>query len=291
MFDKKRNSSIELLKVFAIILIIINHCVQTVQIVNNIEGVASNILNLIILNILRISGQIGNVIFIICSSYYLLDSNKIKLNKLITIILDTFIISIIWLIPFLFINIPISTTDIIKQFAPITFKNNWFISCYIIIYLIHPLINIICDKLTKKEFFVFDLILFIIFSCMQSLVHNIFYFNELFGFIYIYFIVGYIKKYVKDFQKASKLNMTIVLIAMLLNIVILLCTNYMGLKIPVFSDKVLYWNNNLVNPCYLALGISLLNLFLNFNFYSKLLNYFYFTYFIIFYIYGYFICC
>ena len=79
MSIKKRNSSIELLKVFAIIIIIISHSVPYGASYSNYDGfidinVASSNINVVLLAIIRYFGQIGNAIFIICSSWFLVDS-------------------------------------------------------------------------------------------------------------------------------------------------------------------------------------------------------------------------
>lgn len=78
----------------------------------------------IVLLIFRYVGQIGNVIFIICSSYFLLESKKANAKKVLYIIFDTFFISIAFLIFFLLLGYDLSAKEIIEQFFPITFKNN-----------------------------------------------------------------------------------------------------------------------------------------------------------------------
>jgi surface polysaccharide O-acyltransferase-like enzyme len=229
---KKRNSSIELLKIIAIILIILSHCVKSVEYIDNLDyaiGIASNNGIFLILNILMCSGNIGNVIFVICSAYFLLDSNKTKKEKIFNMILDTFTISMLWLIPFIFLHIDVSTKVLIKQFAPITFQNNWFVCCYILLYIIHPLLNIIIKKCSQKELLRICLTMFILYSCIQFILKGKYYFNELVGFIYIYFIISYIKLYMKQFTNNKKLNITLLIVSNIGNLLLILLTNYLGL--------------------------------------------------------------
>ena len=135
---KKRLSNIELLKIISLFFISIQHIISS----SNINfGIASNNLEVIIFNCFRYFGCIGNTIFVICSAYFLLDSKGTNKKKIVYIFGDVFTISIIWLIPFIFININLSIKDYIKEFFPILFQTNWFIGCYIILYLIHPLLN------------------------------------------------------------------------------------------------------------------------------------------------------
>ena len=79
---KRRNSSIELLKIIALMLIAISHSVPGY---GNIESstyvdmnIASNDILKIVYVILMSLGQIGNVIFIISSAYFLIDSKNAK---------------------------------------------------------------------------------------------------------------------------------------------------------------------------------------------------------------------
>jgi len=272
---KKRNSSIELLKVIAIILIILSHCAQSVEKVQNvnfISSIASNNTTFIILNILMCCGQIGNIIFIICSAYFLMDSNITKKEKVLNMILDTFTISMLWLIPFIFLNIDVSTNDLLVQFAPITYQNNWFIGCYILLYLIHPFLNIIIHKCSQKQLLRICLTMFVLYSCIQFFLSWKYYFNELIGFIYIYFIVSYVKLYMKKFTVNRKINVILLISAILLHLLLILFINNLGLKFLFLSTKVLYWNN-LASPLYIILGITLFNLFNNINYYNKFINY------------------
>lgn len=136
-------------------------------------------------------GQIGNVIFIICSSYFLLESKKANAKKVLYIIFDTFFISIAFLIFFLLLGYDLSAKEIIKQFFLITLKNNWFIGVYLIFYIIHPLLNIIIDKLDKKRLFHVNVFILIYYLCIQFIVAPNY--NNIIGFILIYFIVAYLK--------------------------------------------------------------------------------------------------
>ena len=106
-FTGKRNSSIELLKIFGIFLIVINHVIQTLHEPNsnfvnndyilNLDMATTNIQQLI-LSILRYSGSMGNMIFFICSAWFLLDNDKTNKKKLLQILMDVWVASVIILV-------------------------------------------------------------------------------------------------------------------------------------------------------------------------------------------------
>lgn len=266
----RRNSSIELLKLISLFILCFSHCLMSTGI---IFDNATNNYVVLIGTILRCFGQIGNVIFIVCSSFFLTDSSKIKNNKIIGYILDSFVISILFLIVFLAIDINMSMKDVIKSFFPITFQNNWFIGCYIMLYIIHPFLNSIIKNISQKELLRINLFLLFLYSVIQFLLPGKFYFNNLIGFIEIYFIVSYFKLYLPEFKKNIKINICFFLVAVICNICLIIITNILGLKINIFSNKLLMWNNNIANPFYIIIGITIFNIISNRSFYNKYINY------------------
>lgn len=272
---KNRISSIELLKIIAMFLIAIMHSLPrygNTEWISYIQlGSSTNNISIIILNILYCTGYLGNLIFIVCSAYFLLESKRTKKEKIINVILDTFIISIFWLLPTLLLNIEISggVRRVIKQLFPILFQNNWFITCYILLYLTHPLLNIVINKLNQHELLRVNFLFVFIYCVIQFFVPGAYYYNHLIGFIVIYFIVAYSKKYLNQLNKNNKINVLCIILSICINASTVLFMNFLGLKISYFSDKVLYFSDNLVNPCYVVFAISVFNLFYNKAFFNK----------------------
>lgn len=80
------------------------------------------------------------------------------------------------------------------------------------------------------------------------------------------------KKYFIDFMNNKKLNLIIFSLGILMVILEVFVTNYMGLHISFFNDKVSMWSTN-CNPFMIAVAISGLNLFRCINLKSKYINY------------------
>ncbi len=273
---KERNSSIELLKIISIFIIIISHSVPMLLDVrfpgNIVIGYATKNPQELILLLFRTLGSIGNIIFITCSSYFLLESKKNNIKKIMYIMLDSFILSISFLVICLLLNYSLSTKEIMKAFMPITFANNWFIGCYLLFYLLHPLLNIIIKKINKKQLLIINLFNIILYCGINFILKDKFYFNELIGFIIIYFIVAYFKLHLKNISNSKKINLLLLIGSISCHILLILITNYLGLHSPAFFNKQLYWNN-LSNPFDILIGISLLNLFKSKKFINKKINY------------------
>ncbi len=266
----KRNSSIELLKIITLFLLCFSHCLMSTGLTFD---VSTNNFTIVLGSLMRCFGQIGNVIFITCSAYFLLDQPSIKKEKIISIIIDAFVISVLFLIVFLLIGINVNMKDIFKSFFPITFQNNWFISCYIMLYIIHPFLNEIIKRSDKKQLLRINVFLIIIYSIIQFILPGKFYFNNLIGFIEIYFITSYVKLHLNNFASNIRINKQLLIISILINAGLLIITNLLGLRINIFSDKVLMWNNNIANPFYIIMAISLFNIFSSKKMYNKTINY------------------
>lgn len=267
----KRNSSIELLKIIALFIITISHTLPWGEQIQ--MGLASTSFSNIIFNIFVHFGYIGNVIFIVCSSYFLLDSKRAKAKKVSLMIINTFIVSL-FLLFLTRINNPLSIIESVKFIFPLTFTKYWFISCYLIFYIIHPYLNKVIFSLNKKGLFRVVIFLFVIYSILQVLVPNAYYFNNFIGFIIIYLYVAYCKKYLEKFSNDVKLNVRILIVSFLLLVGGILALNFIGLKITKLNAILGYFLFNLANPFYIFIAISLLNIFKRFTFYNKFINYF-----------------
>ena len=149
--SETRESGIELLKIIAVFLIVISHVCQSVgqkptQLTELYPklislGTATENIQYLILAFFRHFGALGNHIFIACSFWFLSSSVKVKWNKVITILGDIWVISIIFLSIYAYLGEPLSKSLIIKSLFPTLYANNWFATCYILIYIIHPYLN------------------------------------------------------------------------------------------------------------------------------------------------------
>ena len=125
-----RNSSIEILKLFAIVMIVFSHALPEHRI--DLSEATTDIQQLIMV-FMKYAGQLGNVIFIVCSAWFLLDSKKASIHKVAHIVCDSFCISVLLLLGFvLWGGVQLSVREIVKRLIPITMNLNWFVGCYII---------------------------------------------------------------------------------------------------------------------------------------------------------------
>ena len=97
---------------------------------------------------IRATGQWGNILFIVISCFFLINSTRFKLSKLLDILINTIVC--IWLgisIAFIYDLIsgdkiaPWGFTDWKRIFFPVTSQWYWFLTAYCLIYIVHPLLK------------------------------------------------------------------------------------------------------------------------------------------------------
>jgi surface polysaccharide O-acyltransferase-like enzyme len=150
-----RHEGIDVLRVIAIFMIVISHSLPRYGNHSNPGYIdfaqAQRNLPYFVCATFFYFGQIGNCIFIICSSWFLADDDEIKYKKVVHLISDTFCISVLWLLVIWLCKFNLSITDLVKSFFPITFGYNWFVGCYILFYLLHKVINKSTKNMPMKK--------------------------------------------------------------------------------------------------------------------------------------------
>ncbi len=268
---KMRNSSLELLKLVSMFMIVISHATpdgNTEKFFGAINiNLANQNLQFFITTLFHNLGQIGNSIFIACSAYFLLDSTKTNAKKILYIIGDCFTISVLMFVPFwIFSGYNFSSFYMVKQFFPVTFGNNWFIPCYIMFYAIHPFLNIVIEKMEKRTHLTFNLAFILMYCVLNFSFSGLFFYSRFIGFIGIYFIMAYIKNYLPETSSSLKVNLSVFFGASFGWLILMFLTNISGANI------MSRWNS-LINPFFIAMGLSVFNIAKNHTYHNRFINY------------------
>ncbi len=187
---KKRESNLELLRILAMLLIVLGHYVYWG--IGDLK--TDSFINDLIFNFLVLGGKIGVNIFVFISSWFLVDS-KFNLKKIIDLFLKVKIYAFIFLIIAILLKESLSLKKIIISLFPIIFKNYWFITCYMMLYIIFPYLNIMLYRITKNELKSLLMVLLLIFCFLQTFIGTRLFYSEFIWFIILYFITFYLKKY------------------------------------------------------------------------------------------------
>lgn len=282
---KERESGIELYKVIAIFLIVLSHVIQTLTEPNYVLGIgegtfiniatATTNLNVLLLAVFRICGALGNNMFFICSAWFLVNSKKMSLKKVVHMILDVWIINMIVLIALRSIGVQLQISDTVKTFFPTTFANNWYITCYLLFYMIHPFLNRMIEQLSINEHLALTSFLFVIYFIIPVLPLeeiNLFFANEFVIFLATYVIVSFIEIYKNEWTENLKFNECILFVSIISYVVLILCVDFLGLRTNYFLNRLVRWNMN--NSLFMFLiAFSSFNIMKKKKFINRSINY------------------
>jgi hypothetical protein len=277
----RRDSGIELLKIVGILLIILSHVIQTLQMKSGDvpysdyvidTSVATQSVRVLILHFLSFSGQFGNWLFFLCSAWFLTDSKYSKKNKI------TFLIINVWLVSFIILFVAtilrpeiIGIKIIIQCLFPTIWSNNWYLTAYILIYAAHPFLNIIINKLPQHSLFALSATMITIYTGINFLKDS-FFSSKIIVWIAVYFAVAYVKRYMPGFSDNLKANIVLFTVALFCHIALIMATNFVGLRVSAFSNQMNHWLN-ISNPMLITMAAALFNIMRNIHFTSRAINY------------------
>ena len=282
----ERESGIELLKIIAIVLIVLNHLIQSLTEVNINMPFSDYVLDTslstthattLLLAILRISGCLGNDIFVVCSAWFFLNSKASSKKKVVFLVLDIWAVSVLIFAITYLCGCDLNRDNTLKQFFPTSNANNWFLTCYILFYLLHPFLNKIIYELKKQTMLITTFMLVLLYS----LIHffrpwffnwTIFYMTDLVVWIMIYFVVAYMKLYAADAAASIKINIISLFVGLTGQAMCTCTINLMGLKWDIFNGKLLYFNYG-GSPFVILTALAALNLVRHMTFRNKFINY------------------
>lgn len=260
----QRNSNFELLRIICIILVICGH----ITMYNGTLGQIGTI-NYYIGNIIRSFCMVAVNCFILISGYFGIKFSLKKLIKLECIVV--FHTLLLFILAVIFKIHTISFKEDILLLMPVLTKRYWFITIYIALCVISPILNLIVNVITKEQYKKILIISIIMFYILPTFLYTI---NAptitgdsgygIINFINLYFIGRYINLYYKD-----KGNFKIYISLYIVISVLLFLSNHILTVVFGF-----YFNTFIsYDSIFVLLGaLTLFMAFKNINIDSKVIN-------------------
>lgn len=150
--SKPRQSNFELLRIIAMFLIVIHHSMYHGALVaSNATILAKGTpLTISLFNAIAFGGKMGVYIFVLITGYFMINSN-ISLKKVAKLWLPVFFWSVVLTIVVGSITHRLTIVDIIKCIFPIIFNQYWFMTTYIFMYLLIPIMNLALHHTNLKQ--------------------------------------------------------------------------------------------------------------------------------------------
>ena len=203
----KRESNFELLRIIAMLLIVMHHFAVHGGYTGNVPA-----FNQAIIDFLIIGGKVGVNLYVLISGYFLINST-FKIKKLLTLVLETIVYSlIIYLLLCLFGEGTFDFNGLINSF--LGFRGYWFVATYIVMYAFSPFINKMIKALTQKEHLLLIMCL-LIFNITVPFIPNYWDWGLSFvaWFITLYVIAAYLRLYQVDLLSNKWLMLTIFILS------------------------------------------------------------------------------
>lgn len=193
MIKKERNSSIELLRIIAMIMIVFHHFSAHGEFDFNHSDITIPYLwN----NLITMGGKIGVNLFMMISGYYLVSDKREEVNikKLGAIWSAAFFYSVLPVVILMLLHSNrVGVKNLVTAFFPISFSKWWFITTYFLIYLLHPYINVMLTSISKRSYQRLIVILLLYWSVIPTFTTKLVQSNPFTWCVTLYIVVGYLK--------------------------------------------------------------------------------------------------
>lgn len=204
----RRESNMELLRIISIFMIIVFHCAYK----SGFDFTPGLSINTLILKGMWMLGELGTNLFMLISGYYMIHG-RFKLKKLIRLLAEVQFYTwiTIWLGSRLGIYALSDWKSILFAFFPVTLNWNWFITAYILIYILSPYLNLLIHAMDAKTFRGFlgtALGIYCLIPTVWGLflggTEDMLYYNRMIWLAIMYFLGAYIREYGKKPEENRK---------------------------------------------------------------------------------------
>ena len=243
MFIKDRNSNFELLRIMAMVMIVAHHF----SIYGNFKFSADYItINRVWIQFIQIGGKIGVDIFVLISGYFLVNVEKMKMDRMLKYWsqLIFYSISLYFLCVALGVIVFDYKTMIVCLF-PILSRQWWFASTYFVLYLMSPFLNILLKQLSREKYLKMLLLMTVCWCIIPTFFSTSFESNDLIWFMYLYAVSGYIRIWQKEIKLriTSKKAFGMAIAVLLIMYMIVIVFDLLGIRVDFFVDKYVHFYN------------------------------------------------
>lgn len=263
----KRESNFELLRILSICLIIAFHYVLK----GKLSFESDTSFNKLLCDTCNYFGELGVNCFVLISGYFLSKSKSMfKLKKVLLFSLQVLFYMVLSQVILFAVKSPDSNIFSFRSYAfPLLTNRFWFISAYVILYIISPYLNIVIDSINKKQFQFLLLSQIIIWSVFPTIAYGAIdknpesssLYSRFIWLVVVYIIGAYIRKYDLIFLNSVKRCLILFLSVLSILILYIVCCNFEILPAFVsnkYSSVYFATPNSIIE---LLLSVSLFGVF------------------------------
>lgn len=203
MEKTQRDSKFEILRIICMLMIVAHHLsCHGGFIFDSISAVNRGFIDALI-----VGGKIGVNVFVLISGYFLCCS-KFKLSKLIKLLFEIFFYSFFIYIIFVATGrVQFSVKDFFYSMFPTSSNAYWFMTCYVIMYILSPFINKMINSLTKKEHLLLIGFLLLLQTIFPMIGFS--YLSNVAWFITLYIIAGFLRLHPSKYTETKWISIVL----------------------------------------------------------------------------------
>lgn len=245
-----RQSSLDLLRIVAVLLIIAHHYAIHGGFTFNPSAFMANQLWL---RFLWFGEKLGVNLLVLISGYFLIDSPKLKTHKALKLWLQIFTYAVSLFVIFLAVGMEtFDFSKLLHTVLPITYSQWWFASTYFIFYLIHPFLGKLFRSLSKREY-QYLLILTGFFWCVVPTLFGVFLeSSNLLWFCYLFAVSGYVRLHGQSSRLSCRSCLLLGFGMLLLIALSIVLFGLPSVQASIFAKSTTYFCNEQRLPGFLA---------------------------------------
>lgn len=191
---------------------------------------------------IQMGGKIGVDIFVLISGYFMSKNYKFNPAKIFKFVGQCFFISVTMYIILLATGvIDFSFKGLIENVLPLTFNKWWFATCYFVLMIFSPFLNILIDNISKKSYTLLLCAMIILWCLFPTFIGKGFLMSNLTWFFCLYFIAGYIRKYADDIHIKKSISIISILVLTLLTYSSAIVFDIIGQKYSIVAENALHF--------------------------------------------------
>ncbi len=232
--EGKRNPSFELLRIIAMLMIVTLHYNTHADALLQLGVPASGVQ--VFATIIELLCIVGVNVYVLLSGYFL-SQTKVTITRVIKLICQVYFYTILISVAMMLAGTyRVQSGDSIYKTAqylfPISSEHYWFVTAYVIMYVLAPVMNAAVEKLTRKQLKAVIIGLLVWFCAVKSFVPVMFVTDHAgydYGwFICLYLIAAYIRKYNVVLFFNAKRSALVYLISVVISFVMTMCLHYIN---------------------------------------------------------------
>lgn len=278
---KERGANLELLRIISMVLIVMSHSDDWMGLAEKYKYTVC--INKSITDWLNMGGQIGVGCFLLISGYFMVDQ-QFNLKRIFRLLGEVWFYTLSFFAVYVIAKVVMGEFTLVSGFKqavfgffPVLFSHYWFVTAYVILMFLAPFFNKLIDTMDKHTYQMLLAAIIVIFCVIDGGIpkalrgmSN----GRLIPVFIMYFIAGYIKKYVSADKNNAGKHLGIAILGYLVLYATFVVIELVGaaLDSKIIMENCYFWRP-LNSPIVLVINVELFLAFLRMkNVKGKVIN-------------------